>query len=72
MTVIVPFAAGGNVDAAARIFSERLSARLGQQFVIDNRGGAGGIIGAEVTAKSPPDGYTLMVYSQTLVANAHL
>jgi tripartite-type tricarboxylate transporter receptor subunit TctC len=46
--------------------------QLNQQFLIDNRGGAGGIIGAEVAAKSAPDGYTLMVYSQTLVANAHL
>lgn len=46
--------------------------QLNQQFIIDNRGGAGGMIGGEIVAKSPPDGYTLMVYSQTLLANAHL
>ena len=46
--------------------------QLGQQFVIDNRGGAAGTIGADVVAKSPPDGYTLMVQSATHVANAHL
>src|SRR6185295_10372119 len=45
---------------------------LGQQFVIDNRAGAGGTVGAAFVAKSPPDGYTIMVYSATLVANAHL
>jgi tripartite-type tricarboxylate transporter receptor subunit TctC len=63
VTVIVPFAAGGNVDAAARIFSERLSARLGQQFVIENKSGAGGSLGIGAMAKSNPDGYTLAVVS---------
>ena len=63
VTVIVPFAAGGNVDAAARIFSERLSSRLGQQFIIENKSGAGGSIGIGAMAKANPDGYTLAVVS---------
>jgi tripartite-type tricarboxylate transporter receptor subunit TctC len=63
VTVIVPFAAGGNVDAAARIFSERLSQRLGQQFVIENKSGAGGSIGIGAMTKASPDGYTLAVVS---------
>ena len=63
VTVIVPFAAGGNVDAAARIFSERLSTRLGQQFVIENKSGAGGSLGIAAMAKANPDGYTLAVVS---------
>ncbi len=59
--VIVPFAAGGNTDVMARIFAERLSARLGQQFVIENRAGAGGSTGLAAVAKSAADGYTLGV-----------
>jgi tripartite-type tricarboxylate transporter receptor subunit TctC len=70
--VVVVFPAGGATDVVSRIVFQKMSEQIGQQFLIDNRGGAGGIIGAEVVAKSPPDGYTLMVYSQTLVANAHL
>jgi tripartite-type tricarboxylate transporter receptor subunit TctC len=63
VTVIVPFAAGGNVDAVARIFSERLSSRLGKPFVIENKAGAGGTIGVGAMAKSANDGYTLGVVS---------
>ncbi len=70
--VIVVFPAGGATDVAARFVFQKMGEQLNQQFLIDNRGGAGGIIGAEIAAKSPPDGYTVMVYSQTLVANAHL
>ena len=70
--VVVVFPAGGATDVVARFVFQKMSEQLNQQFIIDNRGGAGGIIGAEVVAKSPPDGYTVMVYSQTLVANAHL
>jgi tripartite-type tricarboxylate transporter receptor subunit TctC len=70
--VVVVFPAGGATDVAARFVFQKMSEQINQQFMIDNRGGAGGIIGAEVVAKSPPDGYTVMVYSQTLVANAHL
>ncbi len=57
--VIVPFTAGGSTDTQARIISERLSAALGQQFLIENRVGAAGAIAAEFVAKSPADGYTL-------------
>jgi tripartite-type tricarboxylate transporter receptor subunit TctC len=57
---IVPFAAGGTTDILARTVAEKLSVSLGQPVIIDNRPGAGGGLGAEVTAKSPPDGYTIM------------
>src|SRR4051812_29789239 len=57
--VIVPFAPGGGSDISARQFSHKLSEALGQQFVVDNRGGAGGLIGLELTAKAPADGYTI-------------
>lgn len=59
--IIVPFAAGGTTDIFARFIGERLSAALGQQFVIENRGGAGGNIGADAVAKAAPDGYTLVM-----------
>lgn len=59
--LIVPFAAGGAVGAVARVLSNPLSASLGQSIVIDNRGGAGGIIGMDAVAKAPPDGYTLLL-----------
>ena len=61
VTVIVPFGAGGNTDVLARIYAERLSARLGQHFLIENRVGAGGTIGIGAMAKAPPDGYTIAV-----------
>jgi tripartite-type tricarboxylate transporter receptor subunit TctC len=59
--VIVPYAAGGATDAIARPWSEELSKAFGQQFVIENRGGAAGMIGVEALVKSPPDGYTLIL-----------
>ena len=59
--LIVPFAAGGAVGAVARVLATPLQASLGQSIVIDNRGGAGGIIGMDAVAKSPPDGYTLLL-----------
>lgn len=59
VTVIVPYAAGGNTDVTARIFTERLAARLGKPFVVENRAGAGGTIGIKAMARSAPDGYTL-------------
>ena len=59
--VIVPFPAGGTTDIFARLVGERLSQSLGQQFVIENRGGAGGNIGADAVAKAEPDGYTLVM-----------
>jgi len=59
--LIVPYPPGGNVDGAARIIANKLQEKLGQPFVIENRAGAGGLIGAEYVAKSPADGYTLLV-----------
>jgi tripartite-type tricarboxylate transporter receptor subunit TctC len=61
VTIIVPFAAGGGNDIMARLISQHFSRALGQQFVIDNRAGAGGTLGARAVAKAAPDGYTLMV-----------
>jgi tripartite-type tricarboxylate transporter receptor subunit TctC len=70
--VIVPFAPGGGSDITARQFSQKLSEALGQQFIIDNRGGAGGLIGMEMTAKAPPDGYTIMMMSASFSATSAL
>ena len=61
VTLIVPFPAGGGVDAMARITAERLTAAFGQQVVIDNRGGAAGVIGTRAAATANPDGYTLVI-----------
>jgi tripartite-type tricarboxylate transporter receptor subunit TctC len=61
ITLIVPFPAGGGVDAVARIVAEKLAAGLRQQVIIDNRGGVAGVIGMRVAAKATPDGYTLVM-----------
>jgi tripartite-type tricarboxylate transporter receptor subunit TctC len=61
ITLIVPFPAGGGVDAVARIVADKLAAALGQPLVIDNRGGAAGVIGMRMAAKAAPDGYTLVL-----------
>lgn len=68
VTVIVPFAAGGNTDVLARTYAERLSARLGQPFVIENRAGAGGTIGIAAMAKAASDGYTIAVGTRSGLA----
>src|SRR5262245_33868258 len=59
--IIVPYAAGGGADAVARILGQQVGAALGQSVVIENKGGAGSIIGTELVAKSVPDGYTLLL-----------
>ena len=66
--IVVPFAPGGGVDLTARILAQKLTERVGQSFIVENRTGASGIIGTEFVAKSAPDGYTLLVGSQTTQA----
>jgi tripartite-type tricarboxylate transporter receptor subunit TctC len=70
--VVVVFPAGGGTDIVSRIVFQKVGDQMKQQFLIDNRVGAAGMIGAAIVAKSPPDGYTLMVYSQTFINNMHL
>ena len=70
ITIVVPFAAGGGNDILARLLGQHMGRALGQQFVIENRGGAAGTIGARATAKATPDGYTLMVGHSGLFAMA--
>lgn len=67
--MIVPFAPGGNTDIIARVFAPKMAEALGQQVIIDNRGGAGSTIGTEIAAKSPPDGYTLLMVSAAHTIN---
>src|SRR6476620_7947806 len=70
---IVPFPPGGGTDAFARILSPRLGEYLGQQVIVDNRAGAQGNIGTAAAAKSPPDGYTILLAHQgALTINPHL
>src|SRR6266852_6797152 len=73
--IVNPFPPGGSVDVLARILAQKLSENLGQQFIIETRAGGGGNVGAEMVAKSDPDGYTLLftapgplVVNQTLYA----
>jgi len=70
--LIVPYAAGGSTDLVARLVGARLSERLGQQFVLDNRTGAGTIIGTEIAARATPDGHTLLMATPPLVVNPSL
>lgn len=70
--VVIVFPPGGSNDVVGRLVFQKVSELSGQQFIIDNRGGAAGTIGSDIVAKSPADGYTIMVQSTTHVANAHL
>ncbi|HVE51961.1 MAG TPA: tripartite tricarboxylate transporter substrate binding protein, partial [Ramlibacter sp.] len=70
--IVVPFAVGGPADNYARFLAQRLPDILGQPFVVENRPGAGAVIGTDVVAKSPPDGYTLLLMSNTHTVNETL
>jgi tripartite-type tricarboxylate transporter receptor subunit TctC len=70
--IIVPFAPGGSADVFGRFLAQRLQESLGQTFVIDNRPGAGSLIGTDAVAKSAPDGYTLLLMSNTHTVNESL
>ena len=73
VTLVVPFPAGGGNDALARMVAERMSKTLGQQVVVENRGGAGGTVATRAIAKSPPDGHTILLsYTGTFAINPTL
>ena len=70
--LVVPFPAGGTADVIARGIANEAGTQLGQSFVIDNRGGANSIIGTEIVAKAPPDGYTVLYVTAAFVINPHV
>jgi tripartite-type tricarboxylate transporter receptor subunit TctC len=70
--IVSPFPPGGSVDVVGRILAAKLTESLGQQVIVDNRSGASGIIGTDLVAKSPPDGYTLLINTLPLVTNQFL
>ena len=70
--LITPYSPGGNADIQARYMAEKLSETLGKQFIVDNRPGANGIIGGEVAARAPADGYTIMLIANTFTVNPGL
>ena len=70
--IVVPFGAGGSADIAARNAAEALTAAFGHPFIIENRPGAGAVIGTDIVVKAPPDGYTLLMMSNTHTANETL
>src|SRR5207248_3310567 len=67
VTFIVPFAPGGTTDILARLVSQRLEQRLGKPFIVENRPGGGGLTGAVAVTRAPPDGYTLIMASSTMM-----
>lgn len=69
---VVPFPPGGGTDIVARVIAQRMTETLGEQVVVDNRGGAGGTIGAEIAARAAPDGYTLIMVSGSYAVNPTL
>src|SRR5512132_4684996 len=70
--IVVPFAAGGPADNYARFLAQRLQESLGQAFVVDDKPGAGSLIGTDIVAKAAPDGYTLLLMSNTHTVNETL
>ena len=70
--LIVPFAAGGSTDVAARLIGDYLSRATGQQFYVENRAGANGVIGMDAAARSDPDGYTILVTADAVASNPHV
>jgi tripartite-type tricarboxylate transporter receptor subunit TctC len=70
--LISPFSAGGGADVLARFFAQKLSTALQQQVIVDNRAGAGSIIGTDLAAKAPPDGYTVLIINDTHAINSSL
>ena len=71
--LILPFGAGGSTDVIGRIFAQRFSEAWGQTLVVDNRAGAGGIVGTELAARAPTDGHTIFTYgiNQAITAGLH-
>jgi tripartite-type tricarboxylate transporter receptor subunit TctC len=72
ITIVLPFSAGTGIDTATRVFAEKLSQRLGQPVILENRPGAGGNLGHAAAAKAAPDGYTLLMAANTLAMNTSL
>src|SRR5262245_43822285 len=72
ITLVVPYPAGGGNDVLGRIVAERMSKALGCTIVVENRGGAGGTIATRQVAKSPPDGYTMLIATSSLAINPAL
>ena len=68
LTLVVPFAAGGGTDSLGRVLAERLGARLGKNVVVENKGGAGSMLGASAVAKSSADGYTVLLATNSTIA----